>query len=385
MTKLNNLRKGLLGTVAVGVLSTGTAFAQLTPAETSVENTFTLNYAVNGASQPEIDNDDAPTTFIVDRLIDLTVESIEGTTTVAPGQVDADSIFTVTNDGNGTQAYQLTVQNAVGSDDFDPTGSTTLTYYISDGDNDFEPGGDDGAATTYDSNNPPVLPADAEIIVVVERNIPTLAANAAVVDGSDANVILVANTLNSTSPFAEVVDDSTTNVGAAGNDLLVSENVLLDGTSTGEEGLEDGADSAIGTYVVADADVSGVKTVSIFSEDGSNCDSFTASPEANAYSIPGACVEYRITVTNDDTRDATGINVTDILPDELEFVAAAVATGGDFTGGGTFSTLPTDGQDCSASVGACTVTYSGASLPGDDGTTADNSPEGVIIIRALLQ
>ena len=384
MTNLTKLRTGFLSTAAIAVLSSGTAFAQLTPANTPVENTFTLNYDVNGAGQPPIDNEDAPTTFRVDRLIDLTVENIEGTTTVAPGQVDADTIFTVTNDGNGDQAYELTVQNAVAGDDFDPTGSTTLTYYISDGDNDFEPGAgaDDGAPIPYDPANPPVLGQDEEIIVVVERTIPTLAANAAVVDGADANVILVANTLDATSPFAEVEDDSVSDIGGAGNDLLVSENVLNDGFSTGEEVANDGADSAIGVYIVADADVSGNKTVSIFSEDGSNCATIPGSPVADSYSIPGACVEYRITVTNDDTRDATAINVTDVLPEELTFIAVELETGGDFTGG-TFSSVPTANQDCSATP--CTITFSGATLPGDDGIVADNSPEGVIIIRALLQ
>ena len=98
------LKKGLLGTVALGLLYSGTAAAQLTPADTPVQNTFTLNYAVNGADQPEIDNLADPTTFRVDRLIDLTVENIEGQTTVVPGETDADTIFTVTNDGNGDQA-----------------------------------------------------------------------------------------------------------------------------------------------------------------------------------------------------------------------------------------------------------------------------------------
>ena len=384
MTKLTKLRIGFLSTTAVAILSSATAFAQLTPADTPVENTFTLNYAVNGAGQPVINNSGSPTTFRVDRLIDLTVESIEGTTTVAPGQVDADTIFTVTNDGNGSQAYELTVENSVSGDDFDPTGSTTLTYYISDGDNDFEPGAgqDDGSAIAYDPTNPPVLLADAEIIVVVERSIPSVADDAAVVDGADANVILVANTLDATSPFAEVEDDSVTDVGGAGNDLLVSENVLNDGFSTSEEVANDGADSAIGIYIVADADVAGTKIVSIFSEDGSNCDTIPGSPVANSYSIPGACIEYRITVTNNDTRDATAINVTDVLPAQLTYIASGVGAGSDFTGG-SFTSQPAVNQDCS--VSACTVTFSGATLPGDDGIIADNSPEGVIIIRALLQ
>jgi len=383
MTKLTKFKKGLVGTAALGFLMTGTAFAAGTDAETPVDNTFTLNYEVNGAEQPEINNNANPTRFLVDRLIDLTVENIEGPTTVVSGESNADTIFTVTNDGNGDQAYELTVQNAVAGDDFDPTGTTTLTYYISDGDNNFEPGGDDGAAIAYDPANPPVLGPDEEIIVVVERNIP-----ASLDDADTGDVILVANTLDATAPFAEVEDDSVTNVGAAGNDLLVSENVLNDGTSTGEEVANDGADSAVGVYIVAAANVDGEKTVSIFSEDGTGCATIPGTPASDAYSIPGACVEYRIRVTNNDTRPATAIDVSDTLPDELNFVAAALETGGDFTGGTLNAPTVTDpaaGLDCTS--GACVITLTGATLPADDGVAPDNnnSPEGVIIIRALLK
>jgi len=306
MTKLTQLKKGLMGTAALGLLSTGTAFAAGTDAETPVDNTFTLNYEVSGAQQPEINNNANPTRFLVDRLIDLTVE-----------------------------------------------------------------------------NNPPVLGPDEEIIVVVERNIP-----ASLADTDTGDVILVANTLDATAPFAEVEDDSVANVGAAGNDLLISENVLNDGTSTGEEVANDGADSAVGTYVVAAAAVDGEKTVSIFSEDGTGCATIPGTPASDAYSIPGACVEYRIRVTNNDTRPATAIDVSDTLPDELNFVAAALETGGDFTGGTLNAPTVTDpavGLDCTS--GACVVTLTGATLPADDGVSPDNnnSPEGVIIIRALLK
>ena len=98
MTK-SKLMKGLLGTTAMTVLSTGTAFAQnnFTAADTTVSNSFTLDYQVLGVDQPQIEtnddagdatDDDAPTTFKVDRLVNVTVAS-SGDATVAPGQTDA--------------------------------------------------------------------------------------------------------------------------------------------------------------------------------------------------------------------------------------------------------------------------------------------------------
>ena len=112
MTKLTNFKKGLLGTVAIAVLSTGTAFADGTAAGSLVSNIFTLDYDVNGAEQPQINNNSNPTDFLVDRLIDLTVTGTATPVSVAPGQENAITTFTLTNDGNGTQAYDLSLEKA---------------------------------------------------------------------------------------------------------------------------------------------------------------------------------------------------------------------------------------------------------------------------------
>jgi len=54
MTK-NTILKGLLGATALTVFTAGSAHAQLTPAGTNVQNTFTLTYDVGGVPQPPID------------------------------------------------------------------------------------------------------------------------------------------------------------------------------------------------------------------------------------------------------------------------------------------------------------------------------------------
>ena len=77
MTNTKILLKALLGATALTVFTTGTAQAQnnFTPADTTVSNTFTLDYKVGGVDQPQIDSSATPTIFTVDRLIDLTVTS----------------------------------------------------------------------------------------------------------------------------------------------------------------------------------------------------------------------------------------------------------------------------------------------------------------------
>ena len=135
MTNTKILLKALLGATALTVFTTGTAQAQnnFTQAGTSVSNTFTLDYKVGGVDQPQIDSTATPTLFTVDRLVDLTVTS-NGDNTVAPGATDEELVFSVTNEGNDTQAYSLAIiEETATPDTIDtdaPTGAVPeLVYY----------------------------------------------------------------------------------------------------------------------------------------------------------------------------------------------------------------------------------------------------------------
>ena len=382
MTK-NTLLKGLFGATALTVFTAGNAHAQLTPAGTNVQNTFTLTYDVGGVAQPPIDTSDpgdpnGPTEFTVDRLIDLTVAS-QGDNTVAPGATDEELVFSVTNDGNDTQAYSLTVVEETGDDidTDDPAGATpVLVYYIDDGDGVYQPGGADGAPVTYNPANPPELGPDEVLWVVVTQDIPTTAT-----DGNTADVSLLADTLEpSTSPNAGTpvtadADGTNTLTGAA-------ENVLADGTGTTVDGSDsdnEGDHSATGTYIVAAADITAVKTVDVFSQDGTGCAVIPGSaPTGTQYSIPGACVEYVITVENAGSSAATDIIVNDVLPDELLFASADFA--GFTTGAFDSATLPALNDDCAG--GACSVTFTGGTLPG---AVAPAVTTGTVTIRAFVK
>jgi len=106
--------KGLLAVAALTAFSTGSASAAGTAADTNVQNTFSLTYSVDGTEQPVIDTgpsgSNTPTEFTVDRKVDLTVVS-NGNETVAPGEADAELTFTLTNTGNDTQGYDLSLVN----------------------------------------------------------------------------------------------------------------------------------------------------------------------------------------------------------------------------------------------------------------------------------
>jgi len=407
MTKKNYM-KGLLGASALIAFSTGTAHAQnnFTPADTTVSNSFTLDYNVGGVAQPQIetnddpadptDNDD-PTTFQVDRLVNVTVASSGTASTFAPGETDAVVQFSVRNDGNDTHAYLLDFEEAGGTDDdFDTENSTSgdrIVYFVDTNGNGLLDGteGDPANEITYDPADDstwPVLDADDSIIVRVVRNIPVGAA-----DGEEALIHLYADTRDETDPdgIAIVADADGTNT------TDVAENVLIDldgPASAANDDATDGAHSATNTYLVESADLSATKDVFVFDADyDGTCDTIgaTYTPPApssdtgsdvpnNGFHVPDACVEYFITVRNDGSADATTIDLTDILPDHLVFQSALVV--GSLTGG-SLST-PSAGALCDGTATTCDVTLTGATIAGK-ANAADPAVEGHLVIRATIQ
>ena len=112
------------------------------------------------------------------------------------------------------------------------------------------------------------------------------------------------------------------------------------------------------------ADLSAIKSVEVY--DPAN---------AGLYMTPGNEVLYRITVENSASAgaDATDIDLSDTLPDNVRFVSATT-TG--FTGGAFDApALPPANTDCVG--GACVIRYSGATLP--------INTTGEIQVRALIK
>lgn len=368
MTKTKTLLKGLLGATALTAFTAGTAFAGGTAADTTVSNTFTLEYSVGGTTQPPI-TPPAPTTFKVDRLVDLTVVS-NGDTNVAPGAQDQLLIFTLTNDGNDTHGYSLQAINDSAGGDFDATG-LTITYYVDDGDGVYEPGGDDGAPQTYNGTSTSDVAPDAKLFVVISGDIP-----AGATDSQTSDITLIADTLVSGGAGTPIGPD-----GDGINDINATENVLADDAGTANENANEGDHSATALYIVAAADISANKTVSVFSQDGAGCATIPGTPATPAneqYAVPGACVEYVITASNAGAATATAISIADTLATDLRFVSAQFS---GFTGTPSFApALPAANADCDATT--CLVSMTAGELAG--GTPATPTT-GTLTIRALVK
>ncbi|MFZ5618583.1 MAG: hypothetical protein ACOZAA_14810 [Pseudomonadota bacterium] len=355
--------------IAVSIAVADSAHAAGTNAGASVSNSFTLDYQVGGVAQTQIDTSGTPTTFTVDRKVDLTVATVSGAS-VSPGETGAELVYGVTNNGNDNLAFRLSLKD-VGTDTFD-IGTYTARYYAdAGGDGVFTPGVDDagaGTAYTLGAGVTADVAADATIWVIVSGDVPGAATN-----GQTDDVILIANSFYPTASLDSAYSATPgTEITAAGANAMTGEadSVLADGTGAAgapEDVANDGAHSSTATYTVSAASLTASKTVAVVATNPANC---ATDAIAGGFAVPGACVEYVITAANDvsASASATGIDINDVLPDEVQFVSAAQA---GFSVAGALST------PAGACASSCTVALTGATLaPGATGT---------ITIRAIVR
>ena len=408
-----------------GLSLAGTALAAntLTEAGQEVSNTFVLNYDVGTTAQDPITNDTAtvipdaviqgtPTQFTVDRKVD---HSLTATNTplnnTAPSSTTT-LTFELLNEGNDTQAYSFSLADLDnGTDTFDAS-SYAIQYTLdSDDDGDFS---DEGSATVITSTPTGTAAGSADISVDVPKGVRMLVEVIATIpsstettgspddqtsadDAETDNVILIAEARNPTAWLNDTISgagDVTAN--STGANVLVgdAQNVLADdvGVASVEDAANsDGLHAAEAVIVVASPDLEATKSVTVISElidalgtapadPAADCDSATVVAEAK--SIPGACIEYVIEVSNTgSTATASNLNIEDILPDNVTFVDAEFT--GDFiddpgvTGTGPSLAEPASDTSCDGTSGTCSVVLSDAALAAGD--------TGQVRIRALVE
>lgn len=311
--------KQLLGAVsafALIAMSSAPALAQGTSAGSTITNNVTVTFDVGGVTQnAEIDSD----VFTVDRKVNVNVEWVGTATSVAPGAQNQAIAFDVTNLSNDTIDLALTTALTSG------TGANISGYQIfldTDGDRVLSQAEfDAGPITSLDE-----VAEDDTIEVIVIADIGLNAVNGDVFD-----VTLTANAHAGGSAGALGAELVATTGANAVNGV---DNVLSDGIGA-TDGEYDGAFSDTGTYEVAGALVTVAKSSRVVSDPVNG----TTDPKA----IPGATVEYCITVANAaGAATATDVNVVDDLPADVSLVANSIFVDGDGacangTAGGSFS------------------------------------------------
>ncbi|MEO9463361.1 MAG: hypothetical protein ABJ242_11590 [Marinomonas sp.] len=286
--------KQLLGAVsalALVGLSASPAFAAGTTAGDSITNNVSVAYQVGGVDQTE---ETASDTFVVDRKVDVVVAEVGGaSTSVSPGETQAAITFDVTNSSNDVVDLDLSIVQSA-TDDFDITG---VQFYLDDGNGIFDAG--DTLITYLDE-----MAEDETRTVHVVGDTPLSAAN-----GETADVALVADA-HAGGGAAALGTELTDTAGAntAGIDTVLAD-------AAGDEDLANQGDhSDTDTFVVAGANVTVAKTSRVVSDPING----TSDPKA----IPGATIEYCITVANaSGAATATGVNVNDVLPADVTYDA----------------------------------------------------------------
>lgn len=338
------------------------AHAAGTAAGTSVANRATVNYAVGGIGQTPIESspggnttagvgNGTNTTFLVDRKLNLTVALTDvAAVQVTPGSVNQVLTFTVTNTGNDTQDVLLSTLDAAGHEPFgltDTFSAGNVRIFVES--NPVPDGYDAGDTATYIDE----LAADGVRTVYIVSDI-----SLAQVNGDVSSIDLVARVAVGGGvgvQGAAIATDDAANPDVAGS----VQNVFADAAGS-NDAATDGYHSAPGAYQVVTALLTITKT-SLVVWDPIN---LAANPKA----IPGARVEYTVSVANTGSASATNVVVSDSLATEISNGTLAFYANGYGAAQGIEVTSP------NLYGGAATaLTNAGGDDEGDFGATTANT------------
>jgi uncharacterized repeat protein (TIGR01451 family) len=311
---------GLIG-VAPSVFAAGGDTNYSTP----IANTASVNYSVSGVPQTVINSSPtgnstpgagagAATSFVVDKRIMFIAEETDGAATVtSPGLTQVVTVFRVTNTSNGAQDFRIAADNTQPpaaifgrADAFDMSNFTlhvstaacsTATMAT--------PAFAGEAATTFIG----ALAEDSCRYVFVRSDTPVspTAANGL---ASTVRLVVSASTTGSNGATLE------TQSGAADNAAAVDVVFAETGTANGNV-VNNGVSMAFDQYFVGTLTVT--KTAAVIS------DGFSAAGQAKA--IPGAVVEYTISVQNNGLV-TTGASLAEVIPPNTAYVAGSTTVNG---------------------------------------------------------
>ena len=322
---------GSCGAIALAVAFSAPAIAGGTLAGSSISNTATVNYNVGTVAQAPVADTEV---FVVDRKIDLTVAEVAAlTTNVVPGQTSAVTTFTLQNTSNAVLDFALVATQTAGgtaahggTDTFNM--NNVLIYRDTNSSGSYE-AGTDLAVTFIDE-----LAIDATVRLFVVADVPAGQAN-----GSVANVRLTATGREGGAAGLGVALTQTGGANTAAMDTVFAD------AAGPADGVRDAAHSDDDDYTVVSATIAVDKTVLVLSDPVNG-----VSP--NAKMIPGAVVQYCISVVNSGAADALNVAINDPLPANITFVAGSIRLNGTMTGavcntdgvaGGTFASNTVSG------------------------------------------
>jgi uncharacterized repeat protein (TIGR01451 family) len=272
---------------AVIVFASSQAQAAGTVAGTVINNVATATFDLPGGGESSVTSNTISLT--VDELLDVTVASADpGDVSTAPGATNQVLKFTLTNAGNGNEAFKLTPQGTLGSDDFDPT--VTSVVIDANANNAYDAGVDTVYVTGTDT---PALAPDASITVFVLSSIPAGASN-----GQRGRVDLAAAASTGTGTPGTTFAGQ----GQGGGNAVVG--------ATGADANDDGF------FVISAASVAFVKSATVADQWG------------NATQVPGATITYTLVATVSGSGAVSNLRVSDPIPTGTTYKPGSIKLNG---------------------------------------------------------
>jgi len=326
--KLVSGKTGLL--FRLGVLVTAMLFAQQAMAEgtragTSIENTATVDYSVATVAQTQLPSNTV--IFVVDRRVDFTLSAMGvALVPVTPGVNDYFVDFLLTNTSNSVIDFNVALLQMV-------TGVEVRTGQDDDA---------DMATFEYAVSAEPLSGLDPDPVRPGPQFVDELEAD-------DAIRIRVFADAALTMSDGEIAGMDLNVIGAEGGTSGTEGTALVDGVANTPLGIEnvftddlgDNSESAQDGFIVVSADLEVTKAYSVFAGD-----------LGSGLPIPGATIEYTITIVNSSlTTAADPVQIGDVLDGDVSFVFGGYGGVGDdfqITNGVVVSecSAAADGDDC---------------------------------------
>lgn len=310
---------------ATSLLVAAAALAAGTPAGTLIPNSATLTYAIGGVAATAI-RADAPVIRVAEVInVSLSAQGVAAVNSPDSGRALA---FTLTNTGNGSEAFSFTRNNAITGtgDQFDPVSAVSAIYIESDAQVGFQATGPNADTVYTPGSNEPVLAADATRVIYVVSNIP-------------------AGQTNGALGYASLTASAVT-VGAAG---------LAPGTTLSGLG-QGGVDAVVGgsraraiaqgSYLVSGLAVAVTKTV--FS---------VRDPLGGTLVMPGSVLTYRVVLSLTGTGSADNLALADPLAANTTYVPASLFVEG------AARTDAADADNASFALGSISVVFGNTAAP----------------------
>ncbi len=278
--------------LAVGMasLALGSATAQAagTIAGTDIVNVAQATYDVAGGGAP-VTIDSNRVIIKVDELLDISVVSSDpGDVTTAPGLAAQVLTYSITNTGNGTEAFALAADTAKPGDEFD-AGFEQIAL-DTNGNGIYDAGVD----TIYTAGtNDPVLEPDESATVFILSTTPSDTG-----DADRAEIALSATAVTGSGTPGDIF----AGLGDGGGDAVA-------GTSGAT-----GQDS--GFFLVQVAEIMLVKSATVID------------PFGGAEPVPGATIVYQLVATTTGTGSLANLTIADNIPDYTTYKAESITLEG---------------------------------------------------------